>query len=289
MTRREFLEQAAKEVNFLNLKSNREDYLEHFREYSKFNANPKFVFDFLYGDGFNGDIKFTRFEKKSDDILHISICCASDHIDFWEDIGQHVCIVAYIRNCTCCIEKFYLSEDGRFWDEHHKQRFETENELFDYLLVVEYDFHPVITEKTYEMLRYFGWYEGRCVDTSEFEREIKKYKITLSKVQLDVMREFSGLTFNFSICDWNQEFYTFEEMIERIRGNDLDFETEVYDFHSKRLIGKNVFEFGSDDQNFFSIAEDGKIFRSGVYPIGRTVLEYIYAFGDRLPKNVRWL
>lgn len=289
MTRKEFLEQASKQVNFMNLKSNKENHIDHFRKYSQTYADPEFVFDFLYGDGFNGDIVFERFENKSDDISCVSICCASDYIDFWEDIRQHVCRVAYIRNCTCCIEIFYLSEDGRFWDENHKLRFEKEEELFDYLLMAEFDFHPVITEKTYDVLRHFGWYEGRRVDTSELERELKKRGITLSQIQLDAISEFSGLTFSFSDWNANREFYSIEQMLDDLSHNQLSFEPEVYEFYSKRLIGKNVLEFGTDDQNSFSISDDGKVFSEGVDPVGRTVLEYIYSFCEDLNDNVKWL
>lgn len=289
MTRKEFLAQAARQVNFLNLKSNKENHLNHFKMYSQINADPKFAFDFIYGDGFNGDICFTRFENKSDDILDISICCASDYIDFWKDIGQHVCIVAYICNCTCCIEKIFLSEDGRFWDEHHKLLFTTEEELFDHLITAEFDFHPVITDKTYEMMRHFGWYEGRRVDTSELERELRKHDITLSQIQLDAISEFSGLEFLFSCSDWNLEFNSIERMIDDLSCNKLDFRPEVYDFHSKRLIGKNVLQFGWYDMGYFSISEDGKIFLDGDDPRGRTTLEFIYAFEEDIPENVKWL
>ncbi len=296
MTRKEFLEQASKQVNFMNLESNKENHLAHFRKYSQTYADPEFVFNFLYGDGFKGGgLGFSRCEKRSNDILSITFCFMPQSICFWDDINQYVSMVVYINGCTfnhsCVqhIESFYLSEDGRFWDENHKLRFQSEEELFDYLMSVEYDFHPVISEKTYEMMRHFGWYEERRVDTSELERELKKHDITLSQIQLDAISEFSGLEFLFSRSSWNLEFNSIERMIDDLSRNELDFKPEVYDFYSKRLIGKNVLEFGWYDMGYFSISEDGKIFFDGDDPRGRSTLEFIYAFEKNMPVNVRWL
>lgn len=110
------------------------------------------------------------------------------------------------------------------------------------------------------MMRHFGWYEGRHVDISELERELKKHNITLSQKQLDAISEFSGLEFRFSRSSWNLEFNSIERMIDDLSCNKLDFRPEVYDFYSKRLIGKNVLQFGWYDMGIFSISEDGIIF-----------------------------
>lgn len=298
MTRKEFLEQAAKQVNFQNLEDTRENALDRIRNIYGITADVDFLLDFLYENGFKGCVGFSRYEKSSNDKLHITLNCTFWSICFWQNIGQYVCMVAYINGCTfnysCVhhIESFYLSEDGRFWDENHNLRFENEEGLFDYLLTVEYDFHPVITERTYEMLRHFGWYEGRRVDTTDFERELKNHGIILSQIQLDAISEFSGLEFSFSQSSRNQEFLTLEGIIQLIVGGNPDyFQSEVYDYHDHSiLVGKNVLAIGWDDQGFFSISEDGKIFTSrGYEPVGRTTLEYIYDFGESLPENVKWL
>lgn len=119
-----------------------------------------------------GHLGFSRYEKKSNDILRISFCLDPQNIFFWKDINQYVAMIVLINGCTYHgishhIECFYLSEDGRFWDDHHQLRFQREDELFDYLMKVEYDFHPVISEKTFEIMRHFGWYEGRHTNTTE--------------------------------------------------------------------------------------------------------------------------
>ena len=302
MTRKEFLKQAAKQVNFQNLEDTRENALNRIRNRFGITADVDFLLDFLYENGFKGCVGFSRYEKRSNDKLYITIGCIPRTICFWEDIGQYVSVIVYINGCTfnysCVrhIESFYLSEDGRFWDENHKLRFETEEELFDYLLTVEYDFHPVITERTYEMLRHFGWYEGRRIDTTDFERELKKYGITLSQIQLDAISEFSGLEFSFSQSSRNQEFFSLERIVKMMPRNNSGFNTsyfqpEVYDYHDANiLVGRNVLVIGSDDYDYFSISDDGKIFTArGNKPVGRTTLEYIYAFGADLDENVKWL
>lgn len=243
----------------------------------------------IFCDGFNGSIAVWRYGEITDDELYFHISCDYKSFCFWDDIGQYASEVVFTSIYSFVIERFYLSEDGCFWDENHKLRFQSEEELFDYLMSVEYDFHPVISEKTYEMMRHFGWYEGRRVDTSELERELKKHDITLSQIQLDAISEFSGLEFLFSRSSWNLEFNSIERMIDDLSCNELDFKPEVYDFYSKRLIGKNVLEFGWYDMRYFSISEDGKIFFDGDDPRGRSTLEFIYAFEKDMPVNVRWL
>lgn len=224
MTRKEFLEQAAKQVNFQNLEDTRENALNRIRNRFGITTDVDFLMDFFHENGFKGgSLGFSRYEKKSNDILRITFSCMPWTTCFWEDIAQYVSMVVYINGCTFNhsgrhIEEFYLSEDGRFWDKKHNLRFENEDGLFDYLLTVEYDFHPVITERTYEMLRHFGWYEGRRVDTTDFVRELKNHGIILSQIQLDAISEFSGLEFSFSQSSRNQEFLTLEGIIQLIVG-----------------------------------------------------------------------
>lgn len=86
--------------------------------------------------------------------------------------------------------------------------------MFDYLMKVEYDFHPVISEKTFEIMRHFGWYEDRHIDTTEFEKELKKYRIVLSQTQLDTISEFSGIEFSFSSHSFDNEFLSLDGIIE---------------------------------------------------------------------------
>lgn len=286
MTRWEFLEQAAEQAGFYNVEDIREDIQDDLRKKCG-GADMDFLFNFLYKNGFKGSVYISRFEKRSDDKLCIDISGNHWKTCFWEDIGKYASRVAVISNCAFIIEEFYISQDGRFWDGDHKLRFEREEELFDYLMTVEYDYHPVISEKTYEMLRHFGWYEGRRVDTTELEKELKKHGITLTEIQLDAIREFGGLEFRFSCSSQDQEFYTPEEMIERINNDDLDFDPAIYDI-KHNIWEKNALEIGSTDVPSFLIDEDGKIFVCGC-PSSRTVMEYIYSVCEHLDEDAKWL
>lgn len=284
MTRSEFLEQASKQYNFGKFNLKKEDKLREIRAWSKLDFAPEFITDFLFGGGINGDLWFYRFENISDDRLTVDLSYNRyDPISYWEDIGQFAASVARIRNCVEIIEEFYLSEDGRFFDKNHKLKFQAEDELFDYLFTKEYDYHPVITEKTYEMLQHYGWYEGRRVDISPLVEYLQKQGITLSQIQRDAISEFSGLAFfphNTSV----QEFYHVEDMVM----SESEVVPEVYDFYSKRLVGKNLLHIGSNYEQFFYLSDDGKIFVDKVDIKGRTILEYINWFSKDLPENVRW-
>lgn len=284
MTRSEFLEQASKQFEFLNYDLEKENVLKRIRDWSQLNADPEFVTDFLFGGGINGCLYFHRFEKISDDMLVVHVG-TNYHVEYWTDIGQYAASIAYIENFTEIIEEFYLSEDLRFWDNQHKLRFQNEDELFDYLLTAEFDHHPVITEKTYEMLRHFGWYEGRHVDISPLETELQKRGISLSQIQRDAISEFSGLEFGFSDCALDHNFYSARYMIENLA--EIEFEPEIRTLRSQKLIGKNALEIGNNDREFVCISDDGKIFINGADPGARNILEYIYRFCEDLPENVK--
>lgn len=286
MTRKEFLEYAAKQSNYTN-KELAKYSIENIRE--KLGNNSDFIFDFLFRDGLKGDLSIVRLEDNGLDWLHIIISARANETFYWEDIGQFVAAIVGIAVYNCLAEKIYLSQDGRFWDENHQLKFETEEELFDYLTTVEYDQNSIISEKTYEMLSHFGWYKGRCVDTTELEKELKSHEIFLSQIQLDAIREFGGLVFKFSRQHDYQEFYSPEKMIRRLHDNDLQFTRDAYDWNQTQLLGRNVLEFGTNDMQILSISESGQIFVDGIMPFCRNTLEYIHDVCQCLGADVRWL
>lgn len=286
MTRQEFLEYAAKQ-SYYNNKELTQYNIDNLQE--KLGSNSDFIFNFLCRDGFNGELSIVRLEDNGFDWLHFIFTARSKETFYWEDIEQFVAAVVSISIYNCQAEEFYRSQDGRFWDENHKLRFETEEELFDYLVTVKYEHHPSISEKTYEMLRHFGWHKGRCIDTTEFEKELKNQGIILSQIQLDTIREFSGLEFSFSRCHDNFKFYSQNQMIEMLNNNSLEFTSEVYDCTQTRLLGRNVLEFGANDMQILSISERGEIFLDGISPFFRNALEYIHQNCRNLDKDVKWL
>lgn len=65
MTRKEFLEQAAKQVNFQNFNDTRENALDCIRINSAITTNMDFLLDFFFKNGFNGGISDFHDTKKS--------------------------------------------------------------------------------------------------------------------------------------------------------------------------------------------------------------------------------
>ncbi len=264
MTRKEFLEFASKQNSFSTNKELAQYSIEKIKE--KLGNHSNFICDFLFRDGFDGELYITRLENNGLDWLYIVISARINKIFFWEDIGQYVAAVVSISIYNCQAEEIYLSQDRRFWDENHKLKFKTEEELFDYLMTVKYDQHPSISEKTYEMLRHFGWYEGRRVDTTGFEKELKKRGIILSQIQLDSIREFGGLEFSFSRQNDYHKFYSPKDMIRKLHNNDLQFTCDAYNWNQTQLLGRNVLEFGTNAMQILSISESGQIFADGISP-----------------------
>lgn len=163
-------------------------------------------------------ISFKRSEINSDDILDFNITLCIESSEFWLDINRTVFYGGYIRGLAGIIKTIYISTDGRFYDHKHELIAANEEDFFDYLLSVEFDFHPVIKECVYNALREAGWYEGRCVDITKFSSELERVNINLSKAQLDFIKEFSGITVEESeglIC----RFLSMEEILDDMLQN----------------------------------------------------------------------
>ncbi len=113
--------------------------------------------------------------------------------EFWNDIGRTLFYGGYIDGIAGVIKIIYVSSDGKFYDHKHELIAANEEDFLDYLLSVEFDFHPVIKECVYDTLREAGWYEGRCVDVTELNDKFKEVNVSLSQAQLDFLKEFSGI------------------------------------------------------------------------------------------------
>lgn len=238
--------------------------------------------DFLYSGGFKGVLYFHRREKMSGDILHINIYYRwKTH---WrEDIGQFVSEVTTIHNCTGLIEEFYISEDGRFWNDNNELKAENEEDFFEFLANVEYDFHPVINPRTYDVLRHFGWCESRHIDVTEFEKAMNSYGIILTEQQLAFFGEFSGLNMWFDPSDHDFYFYTLDEVLET---------RNLYHINSLRdgsiLPGETLIQVGiSEDAEIF-LSSDGRIFNINDMPKGRNTIESINTLINQIPENYKY-
>ena len=222
-------------------------------------------------------ISFKRSEINSDDILDFNITLCIESSEFWLDINRTVFYGGYIAGLAGIIKTIYVSTDGRFYDHKHELIAANEEDFFDYLLSVEFDFHPVIKECVYNALREAGWYEGRCVDITKFSSELEQRDINLSKAQLDFIKEFSGITVEESegfIC----RFLSTEELLENI----LQYCTSDRrrrDEYSVKVIVSDAADFP------YRIYSNGIIKCRGI-PQGRTTMECI----NQVVKNLyRWL
>lgn len=291
MTRYDFVEYAIQR-HPLNQKSiqvgfdpyNRSDLeAEIRREYSE-KYDVRNILDFFENVG---AIWFKRKELKSGDILEIDIRWLA-YIYFWTDIGSVVNRIGYIENCSGVIKELYLSENGKFYDQNHILLAENEEQFFDYLTTVEFDFHPEIAERTYEMLRFFGWYEGRHIDTTDFNKEMLKRGIELTQKQLDFLAEFSGLSFDFKDFYYNWEFYSLDEIL---RDNSPEHRTG---FKKTVVIGgevvaENALVCGDapDTPDPIYIDSEGRLLSSGLH-YGRNTIESINHLANNVSPLVEW-
>lgn len=283
MTKHDFLSYAKKQIGFIN-----ECPLSaaEIREYLHNNfeiQNIDFIIGFVYSGGFNGLVYFNRREKKSGDILTIRINSIAKFTFWREDIQQFVSEVAVISNCADIIEEFFISEDGRFWNQNNELKADNEESLFDYLAEIEYDFHPVICQRTYDILCHFGWYKGRCIDITQFNVSMNNFGIILTKHQLDFISEFSGLTMYFVPYDHDWSFYSLSEILEERRVYQVN---RIFD--GSISIGENLLEIGILEEGPLYLSSDGRLFSAHCKPLGRTPLEGINKLVRNVPEDYRY-
>ena len=130
------------------------------------------------------------------------------------------------------------------------------------------------------MLRFFGWYEGRHIDTTAFEQELNRRGIELSKEQLDFFAEFSGLDFNFDRDCWY--FYSLEQILEQNKIMDHVLEKRNPRKHPTVLCGNTM---GGP----LAVDGNGIIQFFYAYPRGRTTMECINRLCEGVPKNYKWI
>ncbi len=213
-----------------------------------------------------GSTTFFRNELKSKDELFIDL-----HWTFsaciWDDLNILVNKVGVIRNCAGIIETIYISELGKYYNHNHDMIADCNELLFDYLSSTEYNFHPVIEERTFTILKSNGWHENRYTDTSLFYRYMSDMGVVLTEKQLKVISEFNGLHYTSEAGYF--EFYSINELCEF----ELEF-LEKAEWHGEN-IGCNVLEIGQSSIGKICVDSNGVLLNSGSYPIGRTLMECI--------------
>ncbi len=224
---------------------------------------------------------FNRVEIKSGDVLTVNVFYYYG-VHYWEDIGCMVAFCGWISNCADKIESFYISEQGKFYNQDHKLKAENEEDFFEYLVTVEYDFHPEIPRRTYHILRHFGWYEGRHIDTSEFEQKAQRHGIEFTREQLDFLSEFSGLEFELSIYESCWRFYSLDKILENyvpIAQSDAQRNVRIED----------AFGCGDDGNGLIFLSSDGLLALGVNTPLGRTTMECLNHLCNDSHENESWL
>lgn len=276
MTRLEFLDYASNQAGSFHDSYTEDKLNDWIRESYDGVINTEKIVGFFSGIG---HLHFNRIETKSGDKLDIDLRWLSC-IENWEDIGCAVNSIGFILNCSGRIEQLYISENGRFYNQNHKLIAESEEDFFDYLASVEYDFHPEIKQRTYDMLRFFGWYEGRHIDTTAFEQELNRRGIELSKEQLDFFGEFSGLYFTFDSNCW--EFDPLEVILTK----------DEYYAEQSSNDEKNQYKIiycGSTMGGPLAVDGDGIIQFFYAIPQGRTTMECINHLCESVHRDCKWI
>lgn len=212
-------------------------------------------------------ISLKKTETKSDDILDYNITLCVDYSEFWNDIGRTVFYGGYIKGLAGIIKTIYVSTDGKFYDNKHNLIAANEEDFFDYLLSVEFDFHPVIKECVYDALRKAGWYEGRCVDITELNAKFNECNIFLSKAQLDFLREFSGITVKDDSNGYKCRFLSAKKILNDQLPN-CNNNGRRRDDYSLCVIVSDAADFS------YYLKPNGIITFCGI-PLGRTTMECI--------------
>lgn len=226
-----------------------------------------------------GNISFERVEKHSNDELRFALGWCYP-VEFWSDIGCVVNGIGIVDNCAGRIERFHISEQGKFYNQDHKLIAENIEDFAEYITTVEYDYHPKTTQRTYDMLRFFGWYEGRHIDTTAFEQELNRRGIELSKEQLDFFGEFSGLYFTFDSNCWYfdslEVILTKDEYYAEQSSNDEKNQYKI--IYCGGTMGGPLAVDPSGIINFF-----------WGFPQGRTTMECINHLCESVNRDCKWI
>lgn len=210
-----------------------------------------------------GNIAFYRTETYSNDKLFVVISPSFglDCIKNKNGQKKQIC-VAYISNASGIIQNIFMCEDGIFYALPDEICWDNEENMLEYLLTAEFDYHAEIEDRTYAILSKSGWYANRKIDVSDVVKEYKKQmKINLTDQQIAFFEEFGGL----KGYDSDGELYEIFSDGSQIGCNNISVSME--DDINVALAGCT----GNRNVNFY-ISSDGRIFMNGMQR-GRTILE----------------
>ena len=166
-----------------------------------------------------GSFSFKRTEKKSGDVITFD-CSPFQWCVYWKDLKQIAFHIGHFENSSGDIERFYMLEDGSFYNRDRKKIADNTPDFLDYITTVEYDYHAPISENTYHILKKVGWYEGRKIDISGLVRECEKDGVFLTEPQKRFIEEFGGLDNFFKDKNSNYWFHISDKRTSKRRKKD---------------------------------------------------------------------
>lgn len=187
---------------------------------------------------------------------------------YCERLGRYFIEVAYMNNTSSKIIKFYLSDDGCFYDSDYKLIANDPNEFFEFFLNVTCEDHEQPSGYTYQLLRDAGWYEGRKEDMTELIERFKEEGYELTDIQKAIISEFSGLVIE-------------NPRIKQTYHNRVRFNGDLshHVFNNDRFIpdGVDVIEIGLYKDNVeLYLSKDGRIFNHMGFPVGLDFIEGLH-------------
>ena len=216
------------------------------------------------------ELFFYRIESKSGDKIQIRIVPNGFQSYNWEDLNTNVVEVGKNSNAAGIIEFFYMSEEGLFYNQDQKLISDNEDDFLNYLLTVEYDYHPIIADITYSRLKDAGWYEGRKIDISKLVEECAADGVVLSPQQIEFIEEFGGIAgvgndkMEFGISDKKE--WKYYKKIEIY--NPKDKCTTIKHGTNPVCVG-----YCDDGMMLLWITVDGLLVMDDGMQLGRTVME----------------
>lgn len=151
----------------------------------------------------------------------------SDFIVVDSKLDNRAYLIATVNNSSYILQKYYIDNSGYFYDASGNTISDCFEGFLDYLIKVNYEYHPSISDYTYNLLKEAGWYPGRKVDISDIVYFCEQSHISLSQKQQDIISEFRGIESNYNN---NLYFCIFDEI------EDIHFTQPII----------NINEFGKD-------------------------------------------
>ncbi len=216
-------------------------------------------------DAFLKEFSVLFLQMKSDNERDIKMV----RIEIWEDIIYPddnelpaVC-VAKVWNTSMKTNdnNLYMSESGDFYNAQKEKIADNTDDFLEYLIKMKCDEHEPVSEKTYSVLRSFGWYEGRRVDISKAIKEREKAGVYFTDIQKEIISEFTGVSGMYNL---HYHYYFFKE--------------DDPQFLEKRIIdGKKVvwIGYGMTEDKLY-LTDDGRLINCFGIQYGLDIIEGLH-------------